>query len=167
MEIENEIVRNDMLRNSEQIAEEVEMRMSKRNNIIITGIPEQTTGTVGERKMKDEDVVDELADELGITDYKIQDTFRIGKNLRQPRLLRVTFADVSTKWTFIRKSKRLRDSENFKRCFIKPDFTFHERERNKKLREELQQKRKDGKDWIIRNGMIYLRDNQPRHLNFH
>ena len=102
--------------------------------------------------------VGDIAGELGLSQFAIQEVQRIGRmDSRKPRLLCVTCADKSTKFDFLRKSRDLRYSQKYKKCFINPDMTFSQREKNWKLRSELKEKRDQGLDVIIRNGNVVLR----------
>ena len=58
------------------------------------------------------------------------------------------------------RAKELRKSREFRQVFVAKDLTHEERERDRKLREELKEKRQQGESVIIRNGeIIHVREN--------
>ena len=124
----------------------------------VSGLPEPSSGSLQERKDDDKDTVRDIVTELGLSPMNISDTQRIGKiDSKKPRLLCVTCADKSSKFDLLRSAKELRNSEKYKHCFINPDMTYAEREKNRKLRSEVKEKRQQGLDVIIRNGKVVLR----------
>ena len=144
---ENEKLKLKSADQLEEIVVEVSRRHDKRNKIIISNLPEPSSGSLQERKDEDRKTVHELARVLGLSYFSIQETQRIGKiDSSKPRLLCTTCADKNTKFDFLRSARDLRKSEKYKHCFINPDLTFAQREKNRTLRRELNEKREPHRD---------------------
>ena len=81
---------------------------------------------------------------------------RLGKKEQgKTRLIRITVDSVKTKREILKRAKRLRDSEKWKRVFITPDLSPKERQRNKELREDLKSRTEEGEEnLVIRRGKI-------------
>jgi len=87
---------------------------------------------------------------------------RIGKKgqSKKPCLLKVTLTSVEDKVVVLRNKSLLRREgvpEFARNIYITPDLTPTEQENNKKLRQELNELNKDGKKYMIKNGMIVQR----------
>ena len=81
---------------------------------------------------------------------------------QKPRLLKITFASIEDKTAVLRNKSQLRRedvSEFIKNIYITPDLTPTEQENNKKLRQEFSTLNKDGKKYIIKNGVLVQRGN--------
>ena len=141
---------------------------SKRNNLIIYGLPE-TESTKEKQKFSDFNTVKDLYQErVIIKDTDIVDLQRIGKAKEDAhRPLRIIFKENDLRNEVLKNNKYLKlELENFKECackfpgnhihiYVTDDKTKKQQETDKQLREELKQKRKDGEnDLIIRNGKI-------------
>ena len=71
------------------------------------------------------------------------------------RLLIITLETPSVKQELLRMARHLRDSEKWGNIFITPDLTPAERQAAKKLREELEARKKAGEaNLVIRRGKI-------------
>lgn len=151
---------------TEDVIKEFEMRFAKKNNVIVHGIPEMVTGTVEDRKEHDLRKVTAILEELKIEKFHIKKIYRIGRNLQKQRLMCVTLEDISTKQEILRKANLLRNSNEFKRCFVNPDFTFSQRKSNQELRRLQKEKRAEGEDVVIKNGRLIRREDS-KHANFH
>lgn len=150
----------------EATAREIEMRFAKRNNLIVSGIPEPTQGSLEQRREVDLEKVKALLSELDVRDPRLEGVFRIGQSLRRERLICIKVQDFALKQDILRKAKSLRNSNEFKQCFINPDLTPSQRAKDKELRDTLKRKREEGLDMIIRGGKLILREElKPR--NFH
>ena len=98
------------------------------------------------------------------TQLDIQEVVRLGKhrNAQQvkPRPLLVKFKNSWVKWQVLKNAKNLKraDVEEFKNIFIVPDLTREQREWDKKLREELKNKKDAGEEgWYIKRGELCKR----------
>ena len=168
---ENERLKADHAGQLEELVEEANRRYQKRKNIIISNLPETLSGSVQDRKKDDRNLVQEVAKELDLLPFDIKEVQRIGKiDSKRPRLLCVTCSDESSKHNLLRSGKHLRNSRKFKHCYINPDMTLIQRENNRKLRKELNEKRQQSLDVVIRNGRVVLRQDLPASgngKNFH
>ena len=148
------------------IFDEMEDRLRRRTNLIISGIPEQTSGTTEERSKADSQKVTTLLDDLcEVSDESISRVHRIGR--QQPdknRLLRVILSDEEDTKKILYRAKELRNLPPHKNIFINRDLTHYQREDNKKLREELKRRRASGEDVVIRSGKLVCRSQAQ---NFH
>ena len=75
----------------------------------------------------------------------------------RPRLLRISVKDTSTKYKILKYSPNLnKNNQNSPKIYINPDYTAKEREANKKLREQLKERRETepGKTFKIDRGRV-------------
>lgn len=146
---------------TEVILEEVKQREIRKDYIIISGVSEQQGNTAEDRKAADVAVIKEIAKELKCElDFSV--AYRVGKQVAgRPRLLRVKCDDDEERATILRCAKNLRDTSvpHFKSVFINPDRTPLERERRKKLLEEVKRRRLAGEQVMLRFGRIVLSEN--------
>ena len=148
--------------NQEEMIREVELRQMKKENIIIAGMPEATTGTLEEREAWDKREVEAILDELEVKKCDIKRVFRVGRNLQKHRLICVKLNDSLAKRNILQKAKILRNSTKFKHCFVNPDLTPMQRRFDKMLRDELKKQRENGQDVVIKNGRIIARDDSNK-----
>lgn len=138
---------------------EAYLRYVKRKSLVISGVPEQTTGTVSERNEKDECAVVDLVAELGIEDFQPEEVSRIGRiDHAKSRLLRIKCRNTSEKIEILKHSKKLRNSQQFRKVFINSDLTAIQRKISKDSREELKLRREAGENVIIRRGRVVTTD---------
>ena len=155
---ENEVLKEACADQLEEMVEEANRRHQKRKKVMITNLPEPSSGTHVQRKDEDNNTVRDIISDLGLNEIVIEDTQRIGKiDLKRPRLLCVTCSDKASKFDLLRSAKELRKFDKYRNIFINPDLTFIQREKNRKLRKELEDKREQGLDVIIRAGQVILR----------
>ena len=150
----------------ETTANEIEMRLAKRNNLIISGVPELTQGSLEQRRVWDEQKVKAILLELDVQNPHMEKILRIGQNLQKERLICIKIQDFYLRQDILRKAKNLRNTTEFKHCYINPDRTPAQRAKDKELRETLKLKRKEGLDMVIKGGRLVLRDDS-KSLNFH
>lgn len=92
---------------------------------------------------------------LKVKDVKILQAERIEVNGSRRRPLRVRLEGKEQKFKVLNKSKQLRHITEYQNIFISPDMTYSEREKDKKLRIDLKERRKRGeKNLMIKNGVI-------------
>ena len=167
---ENEKLKENYAVSLEEMVEEANRRHQKRKKVIISNLPEPSSGSLQERKSEDRSAVCEIISDLGLDDVDFE-TQRIGKtDSKRPRLLCVTSSDKASKFELQRSAKELRKSEKYRNIYINPDLTFIQREKNRKLRNELKEKREQGLDVFIKNGKVMLRRDAvstSRGRNFH
>ena len=74
--------------------------------------------------------------------------------------------EKNPKSDILKKAKNLsKEIDNlYKNIYIGPDLSMEERERNRKLRQELREKRDGGESgWFIRAGRLVKQDGNPHH----
>lgn len=140
---------------TELIIRESQERHRRRKYLIVTGLPDNSTGDVEERRIRDETAIRDLCNELGLDEIRLDEIRRIGRiDDTRPRLLRVKCKDFESKMTILKKSKSLRSIHKYQNVFINPDRTFLEREQLKQLRSELRSRREAGEEVMIRHGQV-------------
>ena len=145
-----------MKENYDNVFAEFESRDRRKNNLILSGIPESENGTADERKEKDLSTVKSLFFALDWTNIDAVSTvYRIGKmNPSRPRLLKVICASAESKRSLLSKSKNLRNVTQYKNVYMNPDLTPLQQVQNKQLREELRRRRDLGEDVKIQRGSL-------------
>lgn len=139
-----------------EVAEEVEARVRRRKNVIVSGVELKIDGTLEERKAGDMEKVCEVLSTLGVSDAGINDVHRIGNPGQAGRaLLKVKFDTEDTKQIVIRKSKQLRES--YPKVYINIDRTPAQQAQHKKLRQEFKSRREIGEDVIIYKNQVVPR----------
>lgn len=144
--------------NMETITQEMDDRMFRRPNLILSGIPE-SAGSVEDRKNKDKEIWSKVCAALGMEEAKeVDDLRRIGKvQTRKPRLLRVVCRNASTKFAILKKAKQLKTVHELKGIYINPDRTRTEQEMNRLLQEELKRRRNAGENVAIYRNRVVLK----------
>ena len=116
---------------------EMSQRLSKREYLILSGVPE-TPGSLEEAKKSDIKLVCEISQALGCDDLLPEEVSRLGKILAgRPRLLRFRCKSNSSRSKLLSKANALRSIQRFKHVFINPDLTRVQRDLQKTLRTEL------------------------------
>ena len=136
--------------------EEIE-KERKKKNLIIFGLHESQEEEAGKRYEDDERKCNQIfMKELQLQNVEMEKLIRIGrKNENRNRPLLVKMANEEERLRVLRNAKRLRYSEEFQRVYIDRDMTAMEREKDKKLRKELKEKREKEDAWyIIRKGKV-------------
>ena len=141
-------------------------------NLVVYNLPEtkkddKTVWTTEE--MIDEDInciskiLDEELDIPMTSSSNISDARRLGRSKQvkpgesvPPRPMKIVFTDINIKRQVLAAARRLRESENdiAKKLFINPDLTEAQRKKDKDLREEMWQRRKNGENVAIQKGEI-------------
>ena len=163
---------NDKIENlkdntSSELLEELQLRLSRSKNIIISGLPEQTEGNVDERREKDEYDVECLMRKMEMSDFDIQKISRLGK-IREDRsrILRVVFSEEEEKTKALRKAKLLRSFGEYRRVYLNPDRTPSQQKQFARLRQELKAGRENGEDLVIFRDKIMKRKDVKDVQNF-
>ena len=139
----------------EDTCREIQERQRRSKYIVVTGIPEHTSGDVEERRANDTKAIARLAETLEIDKFTPGEVSRIGHiNSSKPRLLRFKCQDLETRSLLLKKSRNLRNSSSFRNIYINPDLTKTQRLLNADLRAELKRRRRDGENVVVRNGRI-------------
>lgn len=109
---------------------EAVLRISKRDFLVVSGIPELTSGSVDERRQNDVTAVQEMAHALGCNDLVPEDLQRVGPiNQSRPRMIRFKCSSGRSRDVILRSARNLKDSPKFQRVYVSPDLTKAERER--------------------------------------
>jgi len=139
------------------IAEELQERERKKNNLIIFNLPEATEGSINDRIEADNKKLTEMR---GLMDLEKRPTepiklVRLGRTSNKPRPLVVSFSssDIGVKYNMLGNAKNLRNSI-YSKVSIRPDLTKMQQINSKSLREELLRRRDAGEDVVIRKGII-------------
>ena len=141
---------------AEELLQEIEQRNYRRSNIIITGIPEQTNGSVNERNDKDKDFILDLFRRLDVKLPTTPNLHRLGNpRSHRPRSIRVCGLESSTKIKILQKSRNLKNDQGFRSIFINADLTPKQQLKAKELRDELKSRRAAGeRDIVVFRGKI-------------
>ena len=137
--------------------EEIE-KESKKKNIVMFNLPESTEDLASNRYQEDMERCGKIfTRELEIQDLTVEKTIRLGKkkdNGNRPLLIKL--GSETDRNTVLSKAKKLRYSEEFVRVYLAKDMTEMEREKDKKLRQELIEKRRQKEDgwYVIRRGKV-------------
>ena len=146
------------------VAFEIEERIIRRNNVIVRGMKEETSGSLTERAEQDKLKVLRALKVLDVKPECVKSIQRIGRpHSERPRLIRIICIGNEDKWNIIKKSKSLRDSQEFSQVFMNPDLTASQQKMEKELRDELKRRKEDGEDVIIHRGKVILR-NEKTHF---
>ncbi|KAK3887867.1 hypothetical protein Pcinc_008017 [Petrolisthes cinctipes] len=156
-EREEDLVDTVTKRILEELAEREEKERRK-NNVVVFNISESRKESNQEREREDRNLcMDLFREKLRVEDAEIEQIFRLGRREEgKTRPLTVKLSKVGAKWDLIKKAKYLKEEEDhrLKRIGITPDLTRKEREENTKLREKLQERRRQGGKWIIKKRKI-------------
>ena len=151
-------IQDGVKKDFESCVEEFQGRVTRLNNLIFHGVPEQTSGTIEERNKWDKSQIDSIMDNLNIVGVAVSDCKRIGKSqVGRPRLLKITVSDVNKKNEILKKASSLRNTDSCKRIFVHQDLTPYQQAQEKKLRDELKMRRQNGEDVVIYRGKVIRR----------
>lgn len=140
---------------TEALMHEAEERHRRRKYLVISGIPEHTTGNVEERRQKDLRKVKVVVSKAGVKSFEPEQLSRIGSiSSSRPRLLRFKCESMETRNSILKGAKLLKSSQEFRNTYINADQTLQQRKKNKELREELRRRKEAGEDVAIRRGQI-------------
>ena len=143
---------------SDGIMEELENRLSRRNNLIFAGIAESTDGSVNDRKQHDESKILEILAAVNCEAVSLTSYNRIGRPRDSaPRLIKVTFGNFQEKLSVLRNSRNLRNSTDFRNVYINNDLTSLQQIKDKELRKELKDRKESGEDVILYRNKIVPR----------
>ena len=128
--------------------------------MIISGLPEMSSGSLDERRDHDQKAVDEVLDVIGVVkEGRAFRLTRIGKPQSQrPRLLKAEFKSLSIKNEILRKAKALRKSKGSADVYINEDRTPMQQLEWYKLRQKLKHRKELGEDVVIYRNNVMLRD---------
>ena len=152
--------------------EEKKRREAISQNLIVYGLPEKQTNLVKEQMKADFEMIkDLLTDRVDLHETDISHISRLGaKKQDKERPIRITFVDLQKRREVLVNNKNITIEDQLNECNCKnpgkhihinitTDKTKQEREQESKLREQLQNRRKNGEDVVIKRGKIVPRNN--------
>ena len=140
-----------------RVIDEYRDRESHKLNIIVHKVPESVATESSARTAHDTKWVTDIANIIDAGPIEVVNITRLGKKLDDKlRLLKVQLNSLYQKRRILSNAKKLREtSGTFQKIYVTPDLSLNERQENKRLHDELLQRKKDGeKDLIIRRGKI-------------
>ena len=166
-DLSNEVTRmkEDRLKcnlNLNEIEAELGQRNAKKKNVAFSGLPAHFT--------KIEQIVDIITTDLGIAienaEIEKLNVIHPKENPEKPIVI-VSFTTEKTRDLVLHNAKKLRksDKQEVKHAFINPDYTFQQRKDLQQLGKDLQEKRAEGLDVIIRNFKIITNPNPRKKIN--
>ena len=134
-------------------------------NLVIYGVDESADENGKEREKEGTEFSKRLFDELNVNDVKVDGIIRLGKrNQREgnqgivkQRPMLVKLQEAREKFELLKRGNKLKQSHNvrLRKIVIAPDLTKMERDKDKKLREELKEKKLAGENgWFIKKGKL-------------
>ena len=155
---DNSRVRKPVQQKNIQERKSEEEKERKKNNLVIYNVTESGQNEVGKRIEDDIMICEEILSELEVGNVFIEKVVRLGKNDNskiRPVLMRLR--NEKEKWNILGRAKQLKNSEKYKGVYITRDMTEKEREEDKILRTELKERRDNGEDVQIKNGVVVKR----------
>jgi hypothetical protein len=139
--------------------EEMENRNLRKQNIIISGITEESNGSAKERMAADEMSVKTILENvIELEENSITRMHRIGRPAPgKSRLVCVTMNDETVKKKILSNAKQLRDKSKYRTIYINPDRTKLQQEEMRNLRNELKQRRENGEEAVIYRNKVVLK----------
>jgi hypothetical protein len=148
---------------NEKIEEKFEQE-KRRKNLIIFNVKEQDQElSPKDKEIKDMEFCEKLfgeEDKLNVEGIGIRKVIRIGKRNTEnnrPRPIIVKLEEDHQPWIILKNSRNLRAhrDENVRSIRIAKDLTMMQREEEKKLYEELKERRERGEEgWYIKSGKL-------------
>ena len=137
---------------NQQKAMEFSQRSYRRNNFIISGLPE------GPKESGKEVVHEFLEEKLGIRDISISNAMRLGRirDDEKSRLVLVTTSSFSEKMSVMKVKNRLKGTH----IFINEDLTPLQRSQRRRLWEACQKARSDGKKAYVLGDRLVINGKQ-------
>ena len=144
---------------------------SRKNNIIILRLNEQTSGDAKEKIEKDRQEVKKLLEitnpELNAEINEILNnkrTFRLGRNYKEgdkPRPIKIELTDEDMKFDIFQGCRNLKNSM-YEHVSVQSDLSKEEQKQNYKLRQELRERKSKGEEVCIYNNTIILKADHPK-----
>lgn len=145
-----------------KVAEEVRQMEGRRRNLVISGVP-MALGNIEERKRSDLDFLHSLHDYLKVERPSVvEDIRRIGRAENQ--LLKVSYSNAQQRDSILKSARTLRNSIDFKNIYINPDRTPMLQREQRRLRQELKERRDGGEKVVIYRNQIINKDQKENFL---
>ena len=140
-----------------KILDEYTDRERRKANIIIHNLPESTLEKGPDKIADDIKRADEMLQyDVNMSDVKITKVIRLGgrgqNKQNKPRLILATLNNPDRRRAILAAARTLRHTDDWANIYISPDVTPLEREKEKKLREELKTWRNAGESNLIIKG---------------
>lgn len=135
--------------------EEAEEIRKRKNNVVIFGVQESAESDSEKRRTEDEDRLQTVLHLIKCDTTTVNKIVRMGRRPEQkdakPRPMLVTMASEKQKDQVLAKSKNLKRSghEEMDKVFIVQDLTPRQRERRKRLVQELKDRKQKGEGHLI------------------
>ncbi len=131
----------------------LQMKKEIENNIVISGVPE----------VEDESVIPSVArnvlKKLDCSNCEIRHHSRVGKSQNsKPRLLKISFRFLRDKAKATRNASHLREDASFRGVYVNSDLTFCERRERRRLRDAMDEIRKEkpAAEIVLRRGELLV-----------
>ena len=133
-----------------------EDRKRRAKNIVIFNMPENEAESENEYENREFRSVDQILQKLNMSGINIRNIMRLGEQKEdRSRPTLVTFSNTKEKWDVMKRAKFLGASQEYRMIRIAPDLNVEDREKERKLLQELKQKRESGeKGWYIKKGQL-------------
>lgn len=140
-----------------------EDRKQRECNLILHGMPESKLENAEDQECEDgNNTIYIFKEELQMTHIDVEKVIRLGNNnpnnqRDKPRPLLVKVRTPGQKWGIIKYAKKLKQSqyEELRTVYIVPDLSIKDREKDRKIRLELKEKRERGEEgWYISKGQL-------------
>ena len=156
----------------QQVSESLDDRKEKEDrkcNLIIFNVEESSDTSLAEQKKHDKHEVGKILDFISpgteVDSVCEQDIVRLGPRKKsqsedsrpKPRPLKIKFTDEQSRTSILRKARKLKDHQTYKKIGIATDKTQKEREEEKALRTELSNRKQNGENVFIYRGKIVVR----------
>ena len=131
----------------------------KANNLIIYNMLESEKVEVENKIGDDTNILNDILEYLEVRNVDIKKVSRLGqrKNRDHTRPVLVKFANAEQKWAVLKKARYLNEDDRFFRIFFAKDMSKEELEMDINKRRELQERRQNGENIMIKNGQIIIR----------
>lgn len=152
--------KNSLQSSLREIIKEEKEKDTKQLNLIIFNAKESSNSAKDEQKKHEDEFMKELTTNMEVHDIQSFTHRRLGKyseRAEKSRPILLTFNNTTKRNEFLNKAKnlaRLPHDSPQKKISIRPDLTKQELEKEKKLVQELRQRRGQGERLFIRNGQI-------------
>ncbi|KAK4328797.1 hypothetical protein Pmani_000816 [Petrolisthes manimaculis] len=141
--------------------EEKEKREKRKKNVVLYDVPESSQNEVQSRIDDDLSRCNDLFEtSLRVRECNIERVSRLGRpredNRSRPMLVQLRSEDE--KWSILTSAKNLKQETNpeKKKIGISKDLAKEERDAEKRVRQELYEKRSNGEQgWYVKNGKLY------------
>ena len=152
------MLRRDQVMTQIELSNELEERLRRSTNFVLSGIPEEDSESSGDSPGSDEEKCTEVLQIIGCDSDSVIEVSRIGRpNQQRPRLLKVKCDSVTAKESVVRNSYKLRNLPKFRGVYINPDRTPMQQRLRRSILDELKSRRQQGEDAIIFRNRVILR----------